>query len=180
MRLRNLRIWLPCSQVVLASALLFLARAQSAAHHAELARANLLYQFDYYPAALQWLVALYAPSVLLTFPVAEIPRIPRLAVAVWFVLCIGAFWYWLTLRLEEGREVRQLHERSRTFFGRLFNWLGLFFSLALCFVSASAARQGGLPLMVDICGFLWGLGLLVLFVRDIWKMRAALSSPALR
>lgn len=172
MKSTRLRIWLPCSQVVLASALLFLAHAESAAHHVELMRANVLYQFDYYPAALQWLAALYAPSALLTVPVAAIPRVPRLAVVIWFVLCVGAFWCWLISRLEFGPKVTRLQVPRRSFWGRLFNWLGFFFSMALCLASASAARHGGLPLVVDLCGFFWGLGLLILFGRTTGKIRA--------
>lgn len=155
----------------LASALLFLGRAQNFAHHIELRRAGILYQFDYFPAGFQWLAALYAPSCLLTFPVAAIPGIPKLSVAIWFVLCVGAFWYWLCIQLETGGGLKRSRASTRRSWGELFNWLGLIFGLTLCLASASAAWQGGSPLVVDTAGFLWGLGLLILFVRNIREMR---------
>jgi len=177
MKLRNVRVWLPSLQIGLASVLLFLGRAESAAHQIELGRANVVDQFDYYPAAVRWLAALYAPSGLMTLPVAAIPRIPKMAVAIWFVLCVGAFWYWLASQFATRTDMKRSQVPRRSFWGELFNWLGLFFGLTLCLTSVSAALHGGLPLVVDICGFIWGLGVLIIFGRNIGKLRPS-SQPA--
>jgi hypothetical protein len=170
---RNPRIWLPCMNMVLASGLLFLGHIQNQSHQTALKQANVLFEFDYVPGAFQWLAALYAPCGLMAFPVAGIPGIPKPIVEVWFVVCVGSFWYWLGLQLKPGRKTKFRMATRNKFSASLLNWFGLVFGVLLSIVSVSAARSGAWPLLIDGCGFIWGVIIAALSVRQIRKGRAA-------
>lgn len=175
MNLRNLKIWLACLHMGFASALLFVGHAQSVTHQFELKRANVILEFDYFPIAIQWLAALYAPSGLLTVPIAIIPGIPKITIQIWFVLCVGAFWYWLSLQAEPIFRLGRAQAPRKSLWGQVFNCLGLLFALVLSLSSGWTARHGGLPLLVDVAGFLWGFGLMILFLRNIRNIRKTRS-----
>jgi hypothetical protein len=170
---RNLRFWLPCLNMVFGSGLLILGYIQYRVHQAALRQTKVLYEFDYLPSAFHWLAALYAPCGLLAFPVAAIPGIPKPVVAVWFVMCIGFFWYWLASQLDASSNVESQTASRKKPSGQLLNWLGVAFGVLLCILSASAFRRGAWPLLIDACGFIWGVGIGALFVGKIRKGRGA-------
>jgi hypothetical protein len=179
MKPNKFKVYLACLHMGIASTLLLLGRAEYLAHYKELGRTGVLYQFDYFPVWFQWLAALYAPSGLLALPIAVIPRVPGPIVAIWFVLWVGVFWYWLCSQLEIRKETRQsLAPVGIIPWVELSDWLGLFLGLILCVVSAAAARHGGSPVVVDICGFLWGLCILALSARSIWRIRFERAKPS--
>ena len=149
--------------------LLFLGYMQYKAHQTALRQADVLYEFDYIPSAFQWLAALYAPCGLLAFPVAAIPGMPKPVVAVWFVLCIGLFWYWLASQFDSGSNAESQMLSQNKSLGQLLNWLGVVFGVLLCILSASAVRRGAWPILIDACGFIWGAGIGALFVGKIKK-----------
>jgi hypothetical protein len=171
MTFRSTRIWLPCLNVLFASALLLLGHAQNQEHQVALRQGNVLVEFDYLPSAFQWLAALYAPSGLLTFPLAAIPGIPRSILAVWFLLCTAALWYWLALQIEANRKPESETSSRNSLKVQFLNGLGALLAVLLCFVSGSAALRGAWPLLVDAAGLLWGVGLSTLFLRNILRGR---------
>jgi hypothetical protein len=179
MNLKTFKLWLPCFQIVVAIAFLAIGRAENLFHHVQISRIGILGQFDYVPLAFQWLAALNAPCVLLTFPVAAIHAMPKPIVVTWFLFCVGAFWYWIGLQLDHLRETRQLPS-SRHYSGKVFNWLGLALGFVLFLVSACAALGGASMFLANIGGCAWGAGLVALFARRIMKLRSSLAATTIR
>jgi len=177
--LKRLRLWLPLINIVVASALLFLGYAQNRSHQGILRAGNVMFEFDYLPSAFAWLAAVYAPCGLLTFPVAAIPGVPRSVVIVWFLLCVSGLSYWIGLQIEASRKGLPMASGRRS--DVIIDLFGISFGLVLCFLSAFAALRGAWPLIADASGFVWGMVLSTLFLKNIRRGRRStvLSNRAL-